>query len=95
MANDLKSKLQAKKTTVVSSNQFSQSLSMENQKKELEEKKAVKREQKLLTVRIDADMYDMFSIYCEAMGITMSKDIKTHIKNVILNNEGLINNNRK
>lgn len=95
MANDLKSKLQAKKTTVVPSNQFSQSLSMENQKKELEEKKAVKREQKLLTVRIDSEMYEMFSIYCEAMGITMSKDIKTHIKNVILNNEGLINNNRK
>lgn len=95
MVNDLKSKLQAKKTTAVPSNQNSQSLEMENQKKKSEEKKSIKREQKLLTLRIDADMYEMFSIYCEAMGTNMSKDIKHYIKYVILNNEGLINNNRK
>ena len=95
MVNDLKSKLQAKKTTTVPSNQFSQSLEMKIQKKESEEKKSVKREQKLLTLRIDGDMYEMFSIYCEAMGTNMSKEIKHYIKNVILNNEGLINNNRK
>lgn len=55
----------------------------------------IKKEQNLLTVRIDADMYKSFSIYCEAMGTNMSKEIKQFIKNVILNNQGIINNNRK
>ena len=63
--------------------------------KKAQKEAGVKKKQNLLTVRMDADMYESFSIYCEVTGTKMSKVIKEEINRIILNNQGLINNNRK